>query len=101
MNAGFNFSARAVSIPLSVSNSWLDVNYGAPLQKYLLDNTAGAVICHSEASREFESADINTIVSVIQNGTPDEDSHIRFLTFKTFIGDSDVENRRERNAHIH
>ena len=78
------------------SNSWLDVNYGAPLQKYLLDNTAGAVICHSEASREFESADINTIVSVIQNGTPDEDSHIRFLTFKTFIGDSDVENRRER-----
>ena len=78
------------------SNSWLDVNYGAPLQKYLLDNTAGAVICHSEASREFESADINTIVSVIQNGTPDVDSHIHFLTFKTFIGDSDVENRQER-----
>ena len=78
------------------SNSWLDVNYGAPLQNYLLDNTAGAVICHSEASREFESADINTIVSVIQNGTPDADSHIRFLTFETFIGDPDVENRRER-----
>ena len=78
------------------SNSWLDVNYGVPLQKYLLDNTAGAVICHSEASREFESADINTIVSVIQNGTPDEDSHIRFLTFETFIGDLDVDNRRER-----
>ena len=78
------------------SNSWLDVNYGAPLQKYLLDNTAGAVICHSEAEREFESADINTIVSILQNGTPDADSHLRFLTFKTFIGDPDVENRRER-----
>ena len=52
------------------SNSWLDVNYGAPLQKYLLDNTAGAVICHSEAEREFESADINTIVSILRNGTP-------------------------------
>ena len=78
------------------SNSWLDVNYGAPLQKHLLDSTAGAVICHSEASREFESADINTIVSVIQNGTPDEDSHILFLTFETFIGDPDVDNRRER-----
>ena len=78
------------------SNSWLDVNYGAPLQKYLLDNTAGAVICHSEAEREFESADINTIVSILQNGTPDADSHIRFLTFKTFIGDPDIENRRER-----
>ena len=78
------------------SNSWLDVNYGALLQKYLLDNTAGAVICHSEAEREFESADINTIVSVLQNGTPNPDSRIRFLTFKTFIGDPDIENRRER-----
>ena len=78
------------------SNSWLDVNYGAPLQKYLLENTAGAVICHSEAEREFESADINTIVSILQNGAPNPDSHIRFLTFKTSIGDPDVENRRER-----
>ncbi|MDE0326362.1 MAG: Eco57I restriction-modification methylase domain-containing protein [Candidatus Poribacteria bacterium] len=78
------------------SNSWLDVNYGAPLQKYLLDNTASAVICHSEAEREFESADINTIVSILHNGTPDADSHLRFLTFKTFIGDPDIENRRER-----
>ena len=78
------------------SNSWLDVNYGAPLQKYVLDNTAGAVICHSEAEREFESADINTIVSILQNGTPNADSCARFLTFKTFIGDPNLENRRER-----
>ena len=78
------------------SNSWLDVNYGAPLQKYLLDNTNSAVICHSEAAREFESADINTIVSVLHNGTPDANSQLRFLTFKTFIGDPDIENRRER-----
>ena len=78
------------------SNSWLDVNYGAPLQKYVLDNTASAVICHSEAEREFESADINTIVSILHNGTPDTDSRARFLTFKTFIGDPNLENRRER-----
>ena len=78
------------------SNSWLDVNYGTPLQKYLLDNTAGAVICHSEAEREFESADINTIVSLLRNGTPTPDSQIHFLTFKTFIGDPDLNNRRER-----
>ena len=78
------------------SNSWLDVNYGAPLQKYVLDNTAGAVICHSEAEREFESADINTIVSILRNGIPDADSRARFFTFKTFIGDPNVENRRER-----
>ena len=78
------------------SNSWLDVNYGAPLQKYLLDNTNNAVICHSEAEREFESADINTIVSILHNGIPDAESHLRFLTFKTFIGDPDVQNRHER-----
>ena len=78
------------------SNSWLDVNYGAPLQKYVLDNTAGAVICHSEAEREFENADINTIVSILRNGIPDPDSRIRFLTFKTFIGDPNRKNRRER-----
>ena len=78
------------------SNSWLDVNYGAPLQKYLLDNTMGAVISHSEAEREFESADINTIVSFLHNGTPDANSQIRFTTFKTFIGDPNLENRRER-----
>ena len=78
------------------SNSWLDVNYGAPLQKYLLDNTNSAVICHSEAEREFESADINTIVSILHNGTPDPDSQIRFLTFKTFIGDPIAANCRER-----
>ena len=78
------------------SNSWLDVNYGAPLQKYLLNNTASAVICHSEAEREFQSADINTIVSIIRNGTPDTDSRISFITFKTFIGDSNSANRRVR-----
>ena len=78
------------------SNSWLDVNYGAPLQKHLLNNTASAAICHSEAKREFESADINTIVSIIRNGTPNADSYIRFTTFKTFIGDPDIENRQER-----
>ena len=78
------------------SNSWLDVNYGAPLQKHLLENTASAVICHSELEREFESANINTIVSLLRKGTPDADSQIRFLTFKTFIGDPDIENRRER-----
>ena len=78
------------------SNSWLDVNYGAPLQKYLLDNTKSAVICHSEASREFESADINTIVSIIQNGIPGADSRLRFITFKTYVGDPNPDNRRER-----
>ncbi len=78
------------------SNSWLDVGYGAPLQKYLLENTRAALICHSEAKREFASADINTIVSILQNGKAEADSQFRFLSFKTFIGDPNIKNRRER-----
>ena len=35
-------------------------------------------------------------MTILRNGTPDADSHIRFLTFKTFIGDPIIENRRER-----
>ena len=35
-------------------------------------------------------------MSTLRNGTPDPDSRIRFLTFKTFIGDPNRKNRRER-----
>ena len=88
--------ANTASIRLSAPTvGWMSTT-GRPLQKYVLDATNSAVICHSEAEREFESADINTIVSILHNGTPTPDSEIRFLTFKTFIGDPDVENRRER-----
>ena len=81
------------------SNSWLDVNYGAPLQKYLLDNTVSAVICHSEAEREFESADINTIGASCTMDSrcefPDP-----FSDLQDVIGDPTIENRRERSARI-
>ena len=78
------------------SNSWLDVQYGAPLQEYLLKNTARGAVCHSEAEREFETADINTIVSVYHKGTPDAAARMRFAAFKGVVGGAETEKPRER-----
>ena len=50
------------------SNSWLDVGFGAELQLYLLNNTHIKSITSSETSREFFTASINTVVSVIIKG---------------------------------
>ncbi len=68
------------------SNSWLDVGYGAQLQDRLLKSTRTISIFHSEVEREFQTADINTIISVIQKGVPNKDSAVRFVTFKAPIG---------------
>lgn len=47
------------------SNSWLDVGYGAWLQKFLLNHCQVNYIIDNHARRSFASADINTIISVI------------------------------------
>ena len=48
------------------SNSWLDVGYGAKLQEYLLDNATVDAIYESAVERQFATADINTLISVIR-----------------------------------
>lgn len=47
------------------SNSWLDVGYGAWMQKFLLNNCHLHYIIDNHAKRSFSSADVNTIISVI------------------------------------
>ncbi len=47
------------------SNSWLDVSYGAKLQEYLLTNAHVQAIYESAVERQFATADINTIISVV------------------------------------
>jgi len=47
------------------SNSWLDVGYGAWPQKFLLNHCQVHYIIDNHARRSFASADINTIISVI------------------------------------
>ncbi len=53
------------------SNSWLDVGYGARLQQYLLQTAHVQAIYESALERQFATADINTIISVIRKTAPD------------------------------
>ncbi len=66
------------------SNSWLDVGYGAWLQKFLLNYAPVHFIFDNHAKRSFAAADVNTIISVI--GAPvkkvTKDHMVKFVAFK-------------------
>ena len=61
------------------SNSWLDVGYGAKLQEHLLKNAHIQAIYESAVERQFSTADINTIISVIRKTTANDDDATRFV----------------------
>ncbi|MCY4576684.1 MAG: N-6 DNA methylase, partial [Chloroflexi bacterium] len=79
------------------SNSWLDVGYGAKLQEYLLTNAHLQAIYESAVERQFSTADINTIISVIRKGTQEKGAVTRFISlrdeFDKALGDMSL--RRE------
>ena len=79
------------------SNSWLDVGYGAKLQEHLLSAASVEAIYESAVERQFSTAQINTIVSVIRKGGADEDRDTRFISlhgeFDSAIADAGL--RRE------
>ena len=65
------------------SNSWLDVGYGAKLQEYLLGNAQVPAIYESALERQFATADINTIISVIRKAdNPADGDVIRFVSLR-------------------
>ena len=64
------------------SNSWLDVGYGAKLQKYLLDNAHVHAIYESAVERQFSTAQINTIISVIRKAPAHEGHLARFVSLR-------------------
>ena len=74
------------------SNSWLDVGYGAKLQEYLLNNARIHAIYESAIERQFTTADINTIISVIGKSNAPDDHDTRFVSlraeFETALADS-------------
>lgn len=49
-----------------VSNSWLDVEYGAGLQEFFLKNYKIIAIIESKVERWFEDADINTVIVILE-----------------------------------
>ena len=74
------------------SNSWLDVGYGAKLQEYLLNNSRIHAIYESAIERQFSTADINTIISVICKTSTPDNIETRFVSlradFETALGDA-------------
>ena len=65
------------------SNSWLDVEYGAWLQKFLLDEYETSAIYESSGKRSFNAADVNTIISVIATIDQPQNHSIKFVNIKS------------------
>ncbi len=80
------------------SNSWLDVGYGGKLQEHLLNNAHVQAIYESAVERQFATADINTIISLIRktSATTDGDA-TRFVSLRAEFGIAlaDASARRE------
>lgn len=49
-----------------VSSSWLDVSFGAGLQKFLLDNFKIITVIDNQKVRSFETASINTVILILE-----------------------------------
>jgi len=65
------------------SNSWLDVEYGVWLQKYLLENCSIELIIDNQAKRSFKSADVNTLISIIHPVKLKNENHLtKFVAFR-------------------
>ncbi len=64
------------------SNSWLDVGYGAKLQQYLLSNAHAQTIYESAIERQFSTAQINTIISVIRKSKTGSDDATNFVSLR-------------------
>ena len=79
------------------SNSWLDVGYGARLQEYLLDTAHVEAVYESAVERQFSTAAINTLISVIRKGAQGEDAETRFVSLRDKFEPalSDAGRRRE------
>lgn len=52
-----------------VSNAWLDVEYGAGLQEFFLNNYKIVAIIESKVERWFEDADINTSIILLEKAS--------------------------------
>lgn len=64
------------------SNSWLDVGYGAKLQEYLLKNSHVRAVYESAVERQFSTAQINTMISVIEKSTSSSSQYTRFVSLR-------------------
>lgn len=65
------------------SNSWLDVEYGAGLQEFLLKRMRPIYIIDNLRKRSFKQADVNTVIVLIQRPKEELDDYtVKFVAFK-------------------
>ena len=63
---GARFLKEGGRLGFVTSNSWLDVRYGAGLQKFFLDNFKIVAIIESKVERSFAKADINSAITIVE-----------------------------------
>lgn len=84
-----SFYARAVQMlrpggmhVFVCSSAWLDAQYGVPLQDFLLQETDIHAIYDSAIEKQFSTANVNTIISVLQK-RPNRYAHPSRFTLLT------------------
>jgi len=78
------------------SNSWLDVIFGASLQKFLLANGWVRKIIDSSVEKQFTTADINTIISVFTKGQSTDELTTDFVLLNDLFDQSVYDSRLQR-----
>lgn len=64
------------------SNSWLDVGFGGRLQKYLLENARVIAVYDSAVERQFSTAEVNTLISILQKSSPTSQTVSQFISLR-------------------
>lgn len=73
--------AEKGTIAIITSNSWLDVSYGSVLKEFFLDNFNIKSIIASWAEPWFEDAAVNTVVTILEKGKPNNEL-VKFVKLK-------------------
>ena len=83
-----------------ISASWLDVQFGAGLQRFLLEHFKIIAIIDYQAKRSFETASVNTILLVIEKcsqGNERKNHTVKFVRlyceYEKLIGEIHAESR--------
>ena len=64
------------------SNSWLDAQYGEKLQQHLVEHADIRSIFESAVERQFSTAAINTIISIIEKTASTREDETSFVSFR-------------------
>ena len=73
------------------SNSWLDIGYGGTLQEGLLTNSEIKYILGNTATKSFEDADVNTVITTLRKSADVANTNTQFCSFSHPYVDIELE----------